>query len=89
VPIENSTRQWIPDGEFDEVEFQKFRNHAIANARLCAGDVGWAAAWRNWQIKAAEFRVRKGDNGSGVEQGRKWLSEGKSEFTGIPKRHQV
>ena len=37
-------------------EFTKFRNHALERGRTC---VDWAAAERNWYLKAAEFLGRK------------------------------
>lgn len=37
-------------------EFAKFRNHAKERGRTC---VDWAAAERNWYLKAAEFMGRK------------------------------
>src|SRR5258707_1993409 len=61
-------------------EFERFKNHAIANGRLCAGIVGWQAAWRNWLT--SPFR----QNGSSVGQAARWKAEGKSEFTGIPRK---
>ncbi len=36
-------------------QWARFRNHAEQNDRRCAGDRGWAAAWRNWVDKAIEL----------------------------------
>lgn len=35
------------------IEFTKFKNHSLERGRTC---VDWAAAERNWYIKAAEYR---------------------------------
>jgi hypothetical protein len=37
------------------LEFEKFKDHARTHDRRC---VDWAAAWRNWERKAAEFNQR-------------------------------
>lgn len=36
-----------------EAEFEKFSNHAQSTDRRCSD---WTAAWRNWVIKAPEYR---------------------------------
>jgi hypothetical protein len=36
-------------------EWQKFKDHAEREGRVCAGDRGWFAAWRGWVVKAIEF----------------------------------
>jgi hypothetical protein len=42
-------------------EFEKFKDHARTHDRRCAD---WAAAWRNWERRAAEFNQQRG-NGNG------------------------
>lgn len=39
-----------------ELETERFKNHAEANARTAAS---WAAAWRNWMLKALEYSAAK------------------------------
>src|SRR5260221_860783 len=72
----------IPEGaNSGDPEFLRFKNHAIANGRLCAGIVGWEAAWRNWMT--SPFRQQSGSAGG---QAARWEAEGKAEFTRIPRR---
>lgn len=35
-----------------EIQTERFKNHAEANARTAAN---WSAAWRNWMLKAVEY----------------------------------
>jgi uncharacterized protein YdaU (DUF1376 family) len=51
---------WRP-ADWSNIEFERFRDHAIANGRLCAGTVGWEAAWRNWKTSP----YRRQNNGTG------------------------
>jgi hypothetical protein len=49
-------------------EHSKFVNHADQTERLCKGERGWRAAWRNWILGAIE-RAEKGQGGSQAAQG--------------------
>ena len=41
-------------------EHSRFINHAEQNERLCKGECGWRAAWRNWILNAIERGERGG-----------------------------
>lgn len=54
----------VTDSQLD-AEHRKFCDHAIQEARACAGDLGWNSAWRNW-MRLAD---KRGDLRPGVRRG--------------------
>lgn len=52
--LEHAKTQGV-EGAAAEREWRKFRDHAEQKDRRCAGERGWAAAWRGWITKAIEF----------------------------------
>jgi hypothetical protein len=51
---EHAKTQGVSDAAIAR-EWQKFRDHAEQKDRRCAGERGWAAAWRGWVTRAIEW----------------------------------
>jgi len=68
--------EFKPQGEFNALEFEKFRDYWIAQPGQKGVKADWDATWRNWVRKAKEFSPKQETRSApSVADSQSWLEQ--------------